>query len=400
MTAIAVVPTNAAPATSAPAATSGSREPSTDSGLFDRQLHAARQQQSTNGSSHASRQSAQGRSNAPVDKPVRESEGGATDKSSRESKGKQAGDPLHALPTVSNGTVAGTPLATPPLPASTGSDGASMPTGNQTDTDSDGDDDGAQVASGLAGSMLALLEQSAGVATSASAAATDAGSSTRAGSDGGKIVTSDASVVAGLQANGVDGGTAVTTVMTSLVNIGVVPTGNDVKPPSVDKAGGASSDLASVLALPMPATAALPATTHQLQLQPPVGSQDFASELGQQVAWLGGQDIKQARIRLNPEDLGPLDVKVSVMHGRVDVVFNAQHPAAVTAVQQSLSQLGQMLNQQGLSLGHAEVGQHDRGTHQGNGAMAADADQDDVGKIHGTGLQASVGAVSLLDAFA
>lgn len=97
---------------------------------------------------------------------------------------------------------------------------------------------------------------------------------------------------------------------------------------------------------------------HNLGVNSPVGSSGFAKELGQQITWLSGQDIKQAQIRLNPQDLGPLDVKVSVEHGRVDVSFMTQHPAATAAVQQGLSQLNQMLSGQGLSLGHATVGQH------------------------------------------
>ncbi|WP_233840684.1 flagellar hook-length control protein FliK [Dyella sp. 2HG41-7] len=97
---------------------------------------------------------------------------------------------------------------------------------------------------------------------------------------------------------------------------------------------------------------------HNLGVNAQVGSSGFAKELGQQITWLSGQDIKQAQIRLNPQDLGPLDVKVSVEHGRVDVSFMTQHPAATAAVQQGLSQLNQMLSGQGLSLGHATVGQH------------------------------------------
>ena len=81
------------------------------------------------------------------------------------------------------------------------------------------------------------------------------------------------------------------------------------------------------------------------------------------------------------------------------MVFNAQHPGAVAAVQQSLPQLDQMLGQHGLSLGHTEVGQHDRGSHNGGEHQTTEgAGIDDVGDIHG--LAASPVSVGLLDAFA
>jgi flagellar hook-length control protein FliK len=153
-------------------------------------------------------------------------------------------------------------------------------------------------------------------------------------------------------------------------------------------------------ALPTPATLAPPAAPTVLQLPSPVGSQAFAQDLGQQVAWLSGQGIKQARIRLHPEELGSLDVKVSVTHGRVDVVFSAQHPAAVAAVQQSLPQLDHMLAQHGLSLGHAEVGQQHRGDRHGHAGDAGTGALDEPGEIHAIGMTTSLGQVGLLDAFA
>lgn len=119
--------------------------------------------------------------------------------------------------------------------------------------------------------------------------------------------------------------------------------------------------------------------THALSVGAPVGSSGFAKELGQQITWLSGQDIKQAQIRLNPQQLGPLDVKISVEHGRVDVSFMTQHPATAAAVQQGLDQLHQMLGGQGLSLGHTSVGQHAQqqfaGQQQPN-AIAADPGND------------------------
>ena len=140
-----------------------------------------------------------------------------------------------------------------------------------------------------------------------------------------------------------------------------------------------------------------------LQMQSSVDSSGFAQELGQQVAWMGGQDIKEARIRLNPEALGELEVKVSVDHNnRVDVAFAAQHPAAVTAVQQTLGQLDTMLAGHGLSLGHTFVGQQQnqgsegspsssgKGSAAGNESADGDAEVSPIRQV----------AVGLVDMFA
>ena len=156
--------------------------------------------------------------------------------------------------------------------------------------------------------------------------------------------------------------------------------------------------------LPQAPPAAAP-VAHALAMQSSAGTPAFAQELGQQVAWLGGQDIKQARIRLHPEDLGQLDVKVSVKQDHVDVAFIAQHPQAVHAVQQTLGQLDMMLAHHGLSLGHAEVGQGGRGNESGQGGSSsgatasADHDAQETGGIAAVAAPV-IKAIGLLDMFA
>lgn len=158
--------------------------------------------------------------------------------------------------------------------------------------------------------------------------------------------------------------------------------------------------LSSAWLQPAAGTTAPPAAVHVLSVDSPAGSPGFAQELGQQVAWLGGQEIKQARIRLHPEELGQLDVKVSVAHDRVDVTFAVQHPAAVHAVQQTLPQLDSLLAQHGLALGHAEVGQQQAGGEHSRGQSAGGA----VDGVEDDGLAAIAAStpavLGLLDMFA
>lgn len=157
----------------------------------------------------------------------------------------------------------------------------------------------------------------------------------------------------------------------------------------------AGAQTAALANLPM---APLAGPVHALAIASPVGTPAFAQELGQHIAWLGTQDIKQARIRLHPEELGALDVKVSVVHDRVDVSFAVQHPAAVHALQQTLPQLDTLLAHHGLALGHTDVGQrgqHDE-TRQGGGpSFAGDADSEPAAIA-----PPSVAALGLLDTFA
>lgn len=157
------------------------------------------------------------------------------------------------------------------------------------------------------------------------------------------------------------------------------------------------------VALLTPPGSAAPQAVHALQLPAPVDGHAFQQALGQQVTWLAGQEIKQASIRLHPQDMGQLEVKVSVNQGTVDVVFNAQHAAAASAVQQTLPQLAHMLAQHGLALGHAEVGHQPAGHSQGRESQHGRAQgSNDTANDTNSGLAsvAIIGTVSLLDAFA
>jgi flagellar hook-length control protein FliK len=159
-----------------------------------------------------------------------------------------------------------------------------------------------------------------------------------------------------------------------------------------------SANLATT-ALAAPGAGSTVAPTYNLNVSSPPGTPAFAQELGQHVIWLGQQDVKQARIRLHPEDLGTLDVKVSMNHDRVDVSFAVQHPAAVHVVQQTLPQLDALLAHHGLALGQADVGQRQQQGEGGRGGDAAGA----VGEIEPepTAMAgAPVAALGMLDTFA
>ena len=183
----------------------------------------------------------------------------------------------------------------------------------------------------------------------------------------------------------------------------------NASPATTSTAGGKSDPLDALRNLTSPfaqTQAPVPAavTPHAVTMSASVGTPTFAQELGQHVAWLGGQNIKEARITLHPEDLGQLDVKVSVQHDHVDVSFIAQHPNAVHAVQQTLSQLDAMLAHHGLTLGQAQVAQGHQGGGAGQGAAPGSApggdagatDEDDVAQVATPVVQ----ALGLLDTFA
>jgi flagellar hook-length control protein FliK len=383
MTAYAVAPTPAVVLAPRGAPAGGTQDPAVP-GHFDQQLHAARQRTAP-------------REPEPEPSPKQPDTGRPDSKphtpNDHRSDAPPTADPPHPPTTTLAKMPAGVP--TPALPvapmvevAEAGAAAAKTPT-DATETDD-------HAAAALAGAMLALIGPAvAGVLQPAAAVM---GSGDALGQVG-KTAATDAQAMMLFPSGDAAGATAASANPAPAVMAGMLTAAKDLLPIATTAKDASSTDAASSITMSAPPTLIAPTALPVLHLQSPAGSQGFAQELGQQVAWLGGQDIKQARIRLHPEELGSLDVQVNVTHGRVDVVFSAQHPGAVTAVQQSLPQLDHMLAQHGLSLGHAEVGQHHRGDRQDHAAGAGSATLDEPGEIHTIGTTA-LSQIGLLDAFA
>ena len=96
----------------------------------------------------------------------------------------------------------------------------------------------------------------------------------------------------------------------------------------------------------------------------------WGNQLGERVVMMAGNQLKTAEIRLTPAELGPLRVRVSVDDGAANVTFHAQHAVTREAIEQALPRLRELLAENGLSLGQADVSDH--GVGEGNGHDSTD----------------------------
>ncbi len=101
--------------------------------------------------------------------------------------------------------------------------------------------------------------------------------------------------------------------------------------------------------------------------------QGFDDGFGARLVWMAEQRLGHAEIRLNPEHLGPIDVRVQVEGTQVSAEFNSAHASVRQAIEASVPRLRELLGQQGLQLGHADVGQRQAGSGQQAREPAADA---------------------------
>jgi flagellar hook-length control protein FliK len=87
-----------------------------------------------------------------------------------------------------------------------------------------------------------------------------------------------------------------------------------------------------------------------LTIHAPVGSAAFADEVGARVAGLGQSGITQAQLQMNPADLGPVQVHITMQSGQASVWFGAAHADTRAALEQSLPRLRELFAGAGMPL--------------------------------------------------
>ena len=93
-----------------------------------------------------------------------------------------------------------------------------------------------------------------------------------------------------------------------------------------------------------------------MQLATQVNQPGWSQDLGQKVSMMVSQDIKQAQLQLNPQNLGPMEVRISMgQDQQVSVTFTAQNVVVREALDGAATRLREMLEEQGFDLGEFNV---------------------------------------------
>jgi flagellar hook-length control protein FliK len=104
-----------------------------------------------------------------------------------------------------------------------------------------------------------------------------------------------------------------------------------------------------------------------------VGTDAWNDQVGQKVVYMVGAEDQTASLTLNPPDLGPLQVVLSVSNGQADVTFSSNQLEVRQALENALPRLQEMMSESGIALGNATVnaGMSNGGQAQQDQAMAS-----------------------------
>jgi len=87
------------------------------------------------------------------------------------------------------------------------------------------------------------------------------------------------------------------------------------------------------------------------------------SELNEKIAIMAGKELQTATIRLDPAELGSMNIKLVVQNDQINVTIQAQNNQSRDLLEQQMPRLREMLQQQGMTLGDTQV-QADSGQQQ------------------------------------
>ena len=136
-------------------------------------------------------------------------------------------------------------------------------------------------------------------------------------------------------------------------------------------------------------------------LHTPVGSSEWADELGTRMTWMAERGHHTASLRLSPEHLGPLEIRITIQDDQASVWFGAAHADTRAAIEQALPRLRELFVAQGLSLADAGVSHEaprDRSRPQSAPGMQTGSDGN--GEAQGQVVSIAHRRLGLIDAYA
>lgn len=107
----------------------------------------------------------------------------------------------------------------------------------------------------------------------------------------------------------------------------------------------------------------------------PLAQTGWADAFSQRVVWLVGQQQQSAELHVNPPDLGPIDITLSLDRDRAQITFVSAHAPVRDAIENALPRLQEALQQAGIQLGGTSVSAESSRQQQGSANLPAPGSQ-------------------------
>lgn len=169
-----------------------------------------------------------------------------------------------------------------------------------------------------------------------------------------------------------------------------------------DKAEPAATRIMSDLMNPqLMANTVSPLNKAQLSVTIPFQQAQWGQAVAERVMWMSSQGIQEAEIYLDPPELGPLQVKVSVANEQAHVSFVVQHGSVREALDQSAMRLRELFEGEGINLADVDVSdQSEQSEQESENEQQSTASSEDIATVQSeTVLTVSEHGYSLVNTY-
>lgn len=120
------------------------------------------------------------------------------------------------------------------------------------------------------------------------------------------------------------------------------------------------------------------ATTVAIDGKP--GTPQFKEGLNEKVLFMVKNDLNGASIKLNPPELGPLEINIKINHNRqAELMITTQHTLVKESVEHAMPRLRELLSDSGIQLNNVNVNDNSTKQHAGGQAFADNQEASDKG---------------------
>lgn len=109
-------------------------------------------------------------------------------------------------------------------------------------------------------------------------------------------------------------------------------------------------------------------------------SPEWSQDLGSKILWMNHQNIASADLKLNPQHLGPISIRIDMQQEQANISFTAQNAGVREMLEASIPKLREMLGSQQLNLVDVNVSQQSFTGHGQGQAQTQNFQQSDNGR--------------------
>jgi flagellar hook-length control protein FliK len=107
-----------------------------------------------------------------------------------------------------------------------------------------------------------------------------------------------------------------------------------------------------------PVTQAVSQAIAPIEISEPFGRPAWSQSMGKQILLMVNQNINSAEIRLNPANLGPVEVRIDMNDDQINIALSSRSLAVREAMEMALPKLREMFENNGMNLAGTDISQH------------------------------------------